>query len=98
MLEPFGEQAKPGAIPIDNLDQVRSGAAPEHEQVAGERILAQHALYQHGEAIDALAHIDEAQGQVHLHVRREQACHGVSLSPSGATSLISTVTKAGGAS
>ena len=44
MLEPFGEQAEPGAIPIDDLDQVGPGAAPEHEQVARERILMQHAL------------------------------------------------------
>jgi hypothetical protein len=32
----------------------------EYEQVARERILLQHALHQHGQAIDALAHIDEA--------------------------------------
>ena len=72
MLKPFGEQAKPGAIPIDDLDQIGSGAAAEHEQVSRERILLQHALHQNGEPIDTFAHIDEAQGQVHLHVRREK--------------------------
>jgi DNA-binding transcriptional LysR family regulator len=60
MLQPFGEQTKPGAIPIDDLDQVGPGAAAEHEQVSRERILLQYALHQHGEAVDALAHIDEA--------------------------------------
>ena len=34
--------------------------------------LPKHALRQHGEAVDALAHIDEAQGQVNLDVRREK--------------------------
>ena len=43
-------QAEPGAVPIDDIDQVGPGAAPKHEQVAGERILLQHALHQHCEA------------------------------------------------
>jgi hypothetical protein len=33
------EQAEPGAIPKHDLDEIGSVAAPEHEQVAGERIL-----------------------------------------------------------
>jgi hypothetical protein len=39
VLKPFGEQAEPGAIPVDDLDEVSPGAAPEHEQVPGEWIL-----------------------------------------------------------
>jgi hypothetical protein len=34
MLEPFGEQAEPGAAPIDDLDQVGPSASAEYEQVA----------------------------------------------------------------
>src|ERR1700712_3860855 len=98
MLEPFGEQAEPGAVPIDDLDQVGPGASAEYEQVARERILLQHALHQHGQAIDALAHVDEAQAQMHLYVRREQGRHDTGLSTLAATSVISTATKAGGAS
>jgi len=47
VLEPLGEQAEPGPVPEHDLDEVGLGAAPEHEQVAGEQILPQHALHQH---------------------------------------------------
>ena len=49
-------------------------SAAEHEQMAGERIVPQHALYQHGEPVDALAHIYVAQGQAYFHAWRKQ-CH-----------------------
>ena len=57
MLEPLGEEAKPGAIPIDDLDEIGLAAA-EHEQVPLEGVLPQHALDQHREPVDALAHVD----------------------------------------
>src|SRR5258708_26039425 len=97
MLEPLCEQAEPGAVPVDDLDQVRSGAAPEHEEVAGERVLLKYALHQHGEAIDALAHVDEAQGQVHLYVWWEHGRHD-KASAAPALSVICTVTKVGAVS
>jgi hypothetical protein len=49
--------------------------SPTHWRLWLEGILLQHALHQHGEAVDALPHIDEAQGQMHLYVRREQGRH-----------------------
>jgi hypothetical protein len=72
VLKPFREETQASPVPEYDLDEVGSGAAPEYKQVAGERILPQQALHQHGEAIDALAHIDVAQGQVHFHAGRKQ--------------------------
>ena len=46
---------------------------PVHEEMAREGILPQHALHQHREPIDALAHVDIAEGQVHLHAPEEAA-------------------------
>lgn len=54
------------AIPMNDLDQVGPSTPPEHEQVASKGILMQHALHQHGEAVDPFAHVDEAQRQMHL--------------------------------
>src|SRR5260221_2301129 len=88
-------------IPEHDLEQVGL-AAPEHEQVARERILPQHPLDQHGETVDALAHVGVAEGQVHLHARRKQR-HGTHSSSAGATpdgapaSVICTATNIGGA-
>jgi hypothetical protein len=95
VLKPFCEQAEAGAVPTDDLDQVGPGAAPKREQVAGERILMQHALHQHREAIDTFAHVDVGQGQMHLYVWREQGRHDADLSTLRATSVISTATNAG---
>jgi len=36
----------------------------EHEKVAREGILPQDALDQHGEPVDALTHVDEAEGRM----------------------------------
>ena len=61
-------------VPSQKMILIRLAlATPEHEQVARERILPQHALHQHRETVDALAHVDVAQSQVHLHARREQS-------------------------
>jgi hypothetical protein len=38
VLEPFGEQTEAGAIPINDLEKIGPGAAPEHEQVACKRL------------------------------------------------------------
>jgi hypothetical protein len=57
---------------------------PEHEEMAREGILPQHALHQHGEPIDALARVDIAEGQVHLVVMcapRWAGSHPQSLPP-----------------
>ena len=54
MLEPLGEQAEAGAIPEHDFDEVGL-PTPEHEEMAREGILPQHALDQHREPIDALA-------------------------------------------
>ena len=43
MLEPFGEEAKASAIPKHDFDEVGL-PAPEHEEMAREGILPQHAL------------------------------------------------------
>jgi hypothetical protein len=83
LLKPLGEQAKAGAVPEYNLDEV-GPPAPEHEEVARERILAEHALDQHGEPIDALAHIGVANSEVHLHALRKRQFSNV---PSNGTSI-----------
>ena len=67
VLEPL-VKSKVGCDPVDNLDEIGLAAA-EHEQVPREGVLPQHALDQHGEPIDALAHIDEAEGEVNLHAQ-----------------------------
>src|SRR6266403_1906272 len=94
MLEPLGEQAETGAIPIDDLDEI--GLAAQHEQVPREGVLPQHALDQHGEPVDALAHIDEAEGEVNLHAPSKQ-CHDACSSVGGIASVISTATNSGAA-
>ena len=53
-----------------------------------------HGVHQHRETVDAFAHIDVAQSQVHLYVWRKQGRHGMALSAAGvAPSAICTVTK-----
>jgi hypothetical protein len=49
--------------------------------MAGERILPQHALNEHGEPVDALAHIYIAEGQVNFHAWWKQ---GHDTAPSAA--------------
>jgi hypothetical protein len=44
VLKPFREETQTSPVPEYDLDEVGSGAAPEYEQVAGERILTQQAL------------------------------------------------------
>src|SRR6266436_4347372 len=95
MLEPLGEEAKPGAIPIDDLDEIGL-AATEQEQVSREGVLPQHALDQHGEPVNALAHVDVAEGEVNLHAPRKQR-HDACSSVGGIASVISTATNSGAA-
>src|SRR5260370_23936747 len=79
VLEPLGEQAKAGAIPEHDFDEVGL-PTPEQEEMAREGILPQHALHQHRQPVDALAHIDEAESEVTLHAPRKQrhdACSSV---------------------
>src|SRR5260370_39279482 len=101
MFKPLGEEAQTGPIPVHDFDQVGFATA-EHEQMARERVLPQYGLHQHGEPVDALAHIGVAQGQVDLQTSSKQRHgHGTrssSLStPSeeSLTSTISTVTNIG---
>src|SRR5260370_34233878 len=64
--------------------------------MAREGILLQHALHQHSKPIDALAHIDEAEGEVNLHAPRKQR-HDACSSVGGIASVISTATNSGAA-
>src|ERR1700677_744045 len=96
VLEPLGEEAEAGAIPEHNFDEVGL-PTPEHEDMAREGILPQHALDQHRKPIDAFAHVDIAEGQVHLHARRKQR-HDVRSSVGGVVSTISTATNSGATS
>jgi hypothetical protein len=72
VLESLGKEAEAGAIPEHNFDEVGL-PTPVHEEMAREGILRQHALHQHREPIDAFAHVDIAEGQVHLHAPEEAA-------------------------
>src|SRR5258707_5050746 len=70
--------------------------------MARERVLPQYGLHQHGEPVDALAHIGVAQGQVCLQPSRKQRHgHGTRSSSLGTaseealTSTICTVTNIG---
>src|SRR6478752_4968749 len=71
LLEPLGEEAEACPIPEYDLDEVGL-PAPEHEEMAREGILPQHALDQHSEPVDALAHVGVAKGQVYLQALRKQ--------------------------
>src|SRR5229473_761004 len=71
VLEPRVEEAEACASPEHNFEEV-GVPTPEHEEMAREGILPQHALDQHREPIDALAHVDEAEGQMYLHARRKK--------------------------
>src|SRR5258705_2821687 len=95
VLEPLGEQAEAGAIPEHDFDEVGL-PTPEHEEMAREGILPQHALHQHRQPVDALAHIDEAEGEVNLHAPRKQR-HDACSSVGGIASVISTATNSGAA-
>src|SRR5229473_6369034 len=72
------------------------GSHAEHEEVPRERILPQDTLDQHGGPIDALAHVDEAEGEVNLHAPRKQR-HDACSSVGGIASVISTATNSGAA-
>src|SRR6202453_350519 len=61
VLEPLAEEAEAGAIPEHNFDEVGL-PAPEHEEMAREGILPQPPLAPHVRPIDALAHVDIAEG------------------------------------
>src|SRR6266404_397264 len=95
VFEPLGEQAEAGAVPEYDLDEIGL-PTPEQEEVARERILPQHALHQHSKSIDALAHVDKAEGEVNLHAPRKQR-HDACSSVGGITSVISTATNSGAA-
>src|ERR1700726_4396607 len=56
VLEPLGEHAEAGVVPVHDFDEIAL-PAPEHEQMARERVLPQDTLDQHGDAVDAFAHV-----------------------------------------
>src|ERR1700757_339091 len=91
-----------GRLVNDGETLLYRAATAEDEQMAGERILMQHGLYQHGEPVDALAHIGMTERQVYLHPARKQR-HGVrsswlSAASEGApASAMCTVTNIGAA-
>src|SRR5262249_22680039 len=101
LFEPLGEQAQTGSVPVHDLDQIGFATA-KHEEMAREGVLPQHALYQHGEPVDALAHVGVTQGQVDLQPTRKQDHDARSSSLSAASagalaSAICTVTNIGAA-
>jgi hypothetical protein len=51
--QPLGKQAEALAVPVEDLHKIAAPAA-EGEQVAGERVLLQHLLRHHAEAVEAL--------------------------------------------
>src|SRR6266404_7656063 len=71
VLEPLGEQAEAGAVPEHDFDEIGLPTS-EQEEMAREGILPQHALHQHSKPVDALAHVDVAEGQMDLHARWKQ--------------------------
>src|SRR5260370_41701771 len=94
MFKPLGEEAQTGPIPVHDFDQVGFATAA-HEQMARERVLPQYGLHQHGEPVDALAHLGVAQGQVDLQTSSTQRHgHGTrssSLSTASEEALTSTL-------
>src|SRR5688572_12297144 len=90
VLEPLGEKTKPAAVPEQNLEKF-GPAAPERKQMSGEWILPQHALDQHGEPIDAFAHVGIAESQMHLHPRRKQRHDASPLLPDASDEVPSSV-------
>src|SRR5262249_11435087 len=101
LFEPLGEQAQTGPVPEHDLDQAGLATA-KHEEMAREGIQPQHALDQHGEPVDALAHIGVTECQVDLQPSREQDHDACSSSLGAASegalaSAICTVTNIGAA-
>ena len=92
LLQPFGEEAQPATIPEHDLDQVGLAAA-EHKKVTAEGILPQHALNQHRQPIDPLAHVGEAERQMHFRIGGQEQRHDAAAALG--VSTISTVTKHG---
>src|SRR5262249_26321301 len=101
LFEPLREQAQTCPVPEHNLDQVGFATA-KHEEMARERVLPQYGLYQHGEPVDALAHVGVTERQVDLQPARKERHDARSPSPSAASqaavaSAICTVTNIGAA-
>src|ERR1700722_1462429 len=94
VVKPFVEEEAAWAafLTLPQLVVDRSNFAATTQALA-DRFAIAGGLYQHGEAVDPFAHVDEAQRQMHLYVRRKQRRHATV-----SASVISMATNAGGAS
>src|SRR5262249_31116302 len=69
LLHPLGEDAQPGAVPVDALGLLPI-AAEEQEQVAAEHVTPEHAPHQLREPVEAFAQIDRLAIRVHGELTR----------------------------
>ena len=69
-LKTLGNQPHAGAVPVKALEVIAAFAAKD-EQMAAERIGADHLLHLRRQAIEAVAQIDRTTGEEHLGARRQ---------------------------
>src|SRR5690606_27197468 len=70
-LEALGEQAGPLGIPPDDLQKI-APALPEHEQVAGIRILGQDLFSLRRQCVEATPHVRHAGREPHPRIARHR--------------------------
>ena len=91
-LQPLGDQAQAGPVPIQAF-QVISPPAAEQEQAAAERVGPQHVCHPRGQAVEAVARADGTEGQVHLGARRH-GDHGAARSTASTRRSVRSLTNA----
>src|SRR6516162_2467965 len=74
--DPWGIDPPPAGTVIDQHLHAVSPLRAEHEDRAAERVVTQHRLYQHRQAIRAAAEVDRAGRDQHPHPRRWRAGRG----------------------
>src|SRR5215471_12960390 len=70
-LEPFRIETQPGPVPPQHLDPIGTFAA-EYEEMSAVRVLLQHVLHHHGEAIEAAPHVGRPAGHPDLRPCRKR--------------------------
>src|SRR6516225_2823139 len=71
LLQALVEQAQTGPVPGQDLDPIRP-LGPEHEEGAGERVLAQRLLHSCGQAVQTVAEIDRPARHHDAHSGRQR--------------------------
>src|SRR6516165_161465 len=90
-LQPLGEQTQALAVPPQRLQEI-AAPSPKDEDLAAERVLPEPLLDQHGQAVEALAHVSVAGTEPHTRAGRRRDHRPVSAAKtrlSGSTATVS---------